>query len=124
MNNTYLTKTEFEIMQYLWNTNHEVTARDIRDYFSCKNWSKQTISTFLKRLATYGFINVRKESITRYYYSALITKKEYNLLPAKEIVKKSYQGSYGDFICDLFDSQEKLSIEDIERIRNKLNELD
>ena len=45
MNNN-LSKAEFEIMQYLWKSEHEVSAREIRDHFSNKNWSKQVISTF------------------------------------------------------------------------------
>ena len=123
MNNAYLSKTEFEIMQYLWNSDQEVSAREIRDHFSSKNWSKQAISTFLKRLADYNFIKIRKESITKYYYSAAMTEKDYNLLPAKDIVKKSYNGSFSAFVCDLFDSNEVISAEDIDRIQKKINEL-
>lgn len=32
----YLTKTETEIMKYLWQLDREATAREIRDHFSAE----------------------------------------------------------------------------------------
>lgn len=96
-----LSKTELEIMEYFWSVNTEVLASDLRAHFPDKNWSKQTISTFLKRLVHLGFLKVHKVSVVKYYYSALISKTEYELLPAKEVLDNVYNGSYGNFICAL-----------------------
>ncbi|MCI8485403.1 MAG: BlaI/MecI/CopY family transcriptional regulator [Lachnospiraceae bacterium] len=116
MSNT-LTKTEFEIMNYIWEVDKEVTASDIRKHFLNKNWSKQTISTFLKKLVDIGFLKVHKVSVVKYYYSALISKKEYELLPAKIILDNFYSGSYGNFICALLPPDiDKDDIAEIKRI--------
>ena len=101
MANNTLTKTELEIMEYFWSTNREITASDIREHFSEKNWSKQTISSFLKKLVNFGYIKRRKISVTKFYYSVHITKEEYELLPARNIIKNIYNGSYKDFVCAL-----------------------
>ncbi len=101
MANNILTKTELEIMHYLWSINSEVTARDIRLHFASKDWSKQTVSTFLKKLSTLGYVNVRKVSLSKYYYSAAITESEYNLQPARAIMKEFFSGSLSNFICAL-----------------------
>lgn len=100
MSNT-ITKTELEIMQYLWSIKGEVTAGDIRMHFAHKKWSKQAVSTFLNRLVKAGYLNVRKESFSKYYYSAAITEEDHNISPAREIVDKFYSGSLKNFVCAL-----------------------
>ncbi len=125
MTNNYLTKTEYEIMQYFWTINKELTARNIRDYFSNKgkNWSKQSVSTFLKNLVELGFLKVNKISATKYYYSVAISRDEYDLLPAKKIINDVFNGSYSDFVCTLVSSYKNLSKDDLIKLENILNEL-
>ncbi len=118
-----LTKTELEIMEYLWSINCETTAREIRNHFSNRNWSKQAMSTFLKHLSQYGYIHIRKESFTKYYYSPAITAEEYNLMPAKNIIKDHYNGSYSNFILALFDSK-PISAEEMASLKERLSELE
>lgn len=119
MSTHYLTKTETEIMQYIWKLNREVTAGEIRSYFyPDKKWSKQAVSTFLKQLVKYKYLNIRKVSATKYYYSVNISEKEYNLLPAKDIIEKSFAGSYSDFVCALIAPNEKISEETLNIIKN------
>lgn len=111
-----LTKTELEIMNYIWETNKEITASDIRIHFSNKNWSKQAVTTFLKKLVSMEFLKVNKASVVKYYYSALISKEEYELLPARDILENVYYGSYGDFICALLPL-------DIDKVENEIYEI-
>lgn len=117
-----LTKTELEIMQYLWNINQEVTAGDIRVHFSDKKWSKQAVSTFLKHLVKLGYLNVRKASASKYYYTVAITQDEYNILPAKEIIDKFFLGSLCNFIC-AFSKPKELSDEEIQQLEDLITQL-
>lgn len=119
MDNT-LTKTELEIMEYLWEINQEVTATDIRNHFAEKNWSKQAISTFLKQLVIIGYLKRRKVSVTKYYYSVLITKEEHELLPARNIVQNIYGGSYENFVCALVPN--KASKNEIDELKQILSD--
>lgn len=120
MANNTLTKTELEIMEYFWTTNHEITASDIREHFSEKKWSKQTISSFLKKLVNLGYIKRRKVSVTKFYYSVHITKEEYELLPARNIIKNIYNGSYRKFVCALLPNS--ISESELDELNKYLSE--
>ena len=117
---TSLSKSELEIMQYIWSINSEVTATDIRTHFSDKNWSKQSVNTFLKRLAKANYLSIRRESTIKYYYSAKITEQEYTMLPAKDILRDVFNNSISKFACALFSSKET-SEEDIHKLEEFLS---
>lgn len=111
-----LTKTELEIMQYIWSVNSEVTATDIREHFCNKNWSKQSVGFFLKKLVIANYLKIRKESPNKYFYSAIITEQEYSILPIKDIVKKLFNDSYSGFfscLCDDFTKDDILELEQL-----------
>ncbi len=120
----HITETEYVIMKYLWSLDHEATAGEIREHFAQRNWSKQAVSTFLKRLTKSGYLKMRKVSPTKCYYTVLISENEHNLLPVQEVVEKSFDGSYTDLMCALISPNEKLSDEAIERINKMLAEFD
>lgn len=117
-----LSKTELEIMQYLWHIDREVTAREIRNNFSYKNWSKQTISTYLKRLVDVGLINIRKVSVTKYFYSVAITEEQYNFLPVNSIVNSKYRGSLSKFFCALI-KPNNISINELDELEKYLKKM-
>ena len=120
--NNKLTQTELEIMKYFWHIDREVTAGDVRSHFSDKNWSKQAVSSFLKKLSKQGYINIRKESISKYYYSCVMTEDEYNLMPAKDIINDFYNGSLRNFICALSGAN-TISEEDAARLDQLIEQL-
>ncbi len=120
----HITETEYVIMKYLWSLDHEATAGEIREHFAQRNWSKQAVSTFLKRLTKSGYLKMRKVSPTKCYYTVLISENEHNLIPVQEVVEKSFDGSYTDLMCALISPNEKLSDEAIERINKMLAEFD
>lgn len=119
MSKTSLSKSELEIMQYIWSINSEVTATDIRQHFSDKNWSKQSVGTFLKRLVKSNFLKIRQESLTKYYYSATMTEQEYSVLPAKTILKNVFNNSLSKFACALFSND--VSDDDIQKLETLLS---
>lgn len=119
----HITETEYTIMKYLWSLNHDATAGEIREHFAQRNWSKQAVSTFLKRLTKSGYLKMRKASPTKCYYTVLITENDHNFLPVQEVVEKSFGGSYDDFVCALA-KKEKLSQDTIDRISKMISELD
>lgn len=119
-----ITETEYVIMKYLWSLDHDATAGEIREHFSQRNWSKQAVSTFLKRLTNAGYLKMKRVSPIKFYYTVLISEDEYNLLPVKEVVQKSFNGSYGAMFHALANPNEKLSREEIERIEKLIDELD
>lgn len=122
--NYNITDTEYTIMKYLWSLDHDATAREIRDHFSQRNWSKQTVSTFLKRLVKSGYLKMYIASPTKYYYKVLISEKEHTILPVREIIKNSFNDSFSDFVCAFVNPKNELSQEEIEYLNNMIDNLD
>lgn len=117
-----LTNTELEIMNYIWSVGNEVSAKDIRSHFEHKKWSKQAVSSFLKKLSNNGYLNIRKESTLKYYYSAAITEEDYKLTPTKELVKKFYSGSISRLVCALANA-ENASEDTIKELESIISEI-
>lgn len=110
-------------MKFLWGLDHDATAGEIRDHFSYKNWSKQSVSTFLKRLVRSGYLEMYKTQQTKFAYSVLISENNHDLMPVYDIINNKFKGSYGDFVCSLFDPNEELSQTDIQKIQDIINML-
>ena len=56
-----MSATEFYILQYLWTRETPATFSEIMVHFNeeeKKAWKKQTVNTFLSRLAQKGFLNI------------------------------------------------------------------
>ena len=121
VNKKDLSKTEFEIMKYIWSVNGEVMPKEIRTHFSHKQWSKQAVSTFLKRLVTSGYLNMRKVSPAKYYYSAIITEEESNLLPVIDIINNTFDGSYISFIESLIDHKKDFDEKELDDLQKFIN---
>ena len=121
MINKNLSKTELEIMKYIWSINSEVMPKEIREHFSHKQWSKQAVSTFLKRLVVSGYLNMRQVSQTKYYYSATMTAEESNLLPAVDIINNVFDGSYISFIESLINHKDHFTEKELDDLQKFIN---
>ena len=105
-----MSATEFYILQYLWTRETPATFSEIMVYFNeeeKKAWKKQTVNTFLSRLAQKGFLNIDKSGKRAIYIPSVTSKKFYENY-AQEIVKDSYNGAIKDFIV-AFTAGNKLS---------------
>ena len=119
MEETYgLTRTEMEIMEYLWKKGATAPFRELAAYFNEvkeKNWKKQTLNTYLINMQRAGFIGVDKSG-TRNAYYALFSREELVHRWTKKMVKQAFGGSVYDLMV-AFTGGRKLSPEDAERIR-------
>lgn len=117
MKNKNLSKTEMEIMKYMWSINGEVMPKEIRSHFSHKHWSKQTVSSFLKRLVASGYLNMRQVTQTKYYYSATMTEEEAYLLPVYDIINNTFDGSYIRFIESLMNHKNSFTVKELDDLQ-------
>jgi len=115
MKNISIGDAELEIMKVIWKAKAPVTSLDIGKEVEDKGWKKTTIATFLTRLAEKGAISGEKQG-KLYYYTPLITEKEYRKSQTKNLIKSLYNGSVRDFAVAFFEEQ-KLSSEDIAELR-------
>lgn len=94
---------EWEIMQYLWRHPQENTFAAILVWFhdsGRRDWSKQTLNTYLMRLIRKGMIE-RKEGEKRSIYIPALTEVQYHQRCAEEILENSYGGSMVNFVMAL-----------------------
>ena len=115
MKNISIGDAELEIMKVIWNSKEPITSLDIGKEVEDKVWKKTTIATFLARLVEKGALSANKQG-KLYYYTPLITEKEYKKSQTKNLIKTLYNGSVRDFAVSFFEEQ-NLSDEDIQELK-------
>ena len=118
--NINIGESELEIMKVLWKAGESVNTQYINKAVEDKGWKRTTISTFLTRLVEKGAIVSEKQGNT-YYYSPIISRKEYRRSQTKNLIKSLYDGSVKDFAAALFE-EETLSESDIEELKAIFND--
>lgn len=121
MKNISIGDAELEIMKVIWNAKAPVTSLDIGKEVEDKGWKKTTIATFLTRLAEKGALSAEKQG-KLYYYSPLISEKEYRKSRTGNLIQTLYNGSVKEFAVSLFEEQ-KLSEEDIRELKAIFEEM-
>lgn len=115
MKNISIGDAELEIMKVIWKAKDPITSLDIGKEVEDKGWKKTTIATFLTRLVEKGALSADKQG-KLYYYTPLISEKEYRKSQTKNLIKTLYNGSVRDFAVSFFEEQ-KLSDDDIKELR-------
>lgn len=115
MKNISIGDAELEIMKVIWKSNEPITSLDIGKEVENKGWKKTTIATFLTRLVEKGALSAYKQG-KLYYYTPVITEREYRKAQTKNLIKALYNGSVRDFAVAFFEEQ-KLSDKDIKELR-------
>lgn len=115
MKNINIGDSELEIMKVVWKAKGPVTSLDIGKEVEDKAWKKTTIATFLTRLVEKGALSADKQG-KLYYYTPLITEREYRKSQTKNLIKTLYNGSVRDFAVSFFEEQ-KLSDKDIQELK-------
>ncbi len=115
MKNISIGDAELEIMKVIWKAKEPITSLDIGKVVENRGWKKTTIATFLARLVEKGALSADKQG-KLYYYTPLISEKEYRKSQTKNLIKTLYNGSIRDFAVSFFEEQ-KLSEKDIQELK-------
>lgn len=115
MKNISIGDAELEIMKVIWKAKEKVTSLDIGKEVEDRGWKKTTIATFLTRLVEKGALSAEKQG-KLYYYTPIITEKEYRKSQTKNLIKTLYNGSVREFAVSFFEEQ-KLTDEDIQELK-------
>ncbi len=119
-----LSETCMLILEYLWSRDTPAKFSEIMCHCidkEGKNWKKQTINTFLSRLAKKGLVIVNKSHSKAEYFPAL-SREQYYQQHAKKIVDESYHGSIKNFVC-AFTGYQKLTNEEKNELLNYIERL-
>ena len=119
-----MSATEFYILKYLWSRETPATFSEIMTHFNeeeKKEWKKQTVNTFLTRLAQKGFLNIDKSG-KRAIYIPSVSRKKYYEDYAQQIIEDYYEGSLKNFVC-AFTENHKLTSNEKEELLTYIHSL-
>ncbi len=119
-----ISESENMIMEYLWKQEEGRTFGDITEYLNntCqKEWKRQTINTFIKRLTEKGLV-VSQNSVKKRVYYAAMSYTEYKQGEAREFLGEFYGGSMKTFLS-AFSGGGKLDEDTAKELRGILEEM-
>ena len=97
-----ITDSELEVMKLLWRAKDALPVTAIREQLqSSKGWEPATIKTLISRLVSKGVVRQEKRNV--YYYSPVISEKEYSSWATKNLITRIYNGKARDLIASLVD---------------------
>ena len=118
-----VSETELEIMEVLWNEGSPKTFAWLLDYFNTqkdKQWKRQTLSTYLTRLAEKGVLCSKSVGRTS-EYSPIMSQNEYESAKAQSVLDSSYSGSIRNFMTALYDGK-SVSTDEMSDLKQWLSE--
>lgn len=118
MSNTLADKisdSELEVMKVLWRAGDALPVTEIRETLQReKGWEATTVKTLVSRLVGKGALRQEKRGV--FYYSPLISEREYNGWATNDLIRRLYNGSARELVAALVHS-EGLTQSDIEELR-------
>ena len=110
-----ITGSELEVMKLLWRAEDALPVTEIREKLQkSKGWEPATIKTLVGRLVSKGAVCQEKRNV--FYYSPLITEKEYSAWATEDLISRVYYGSARNLISALVDS-DGLTKEDLDELQ-------
>ena len=111
-----ISDSELEVMKLLWRAKDALPVTVIREQLQeSKGWEPATIKTLIARLVSKGAVRQEKRNV--FYYSPVITEKEYSSWATKDLIARIYNGKARDLIASLV-SSDGLSQDDIAELRD------
>ena len=118
-----MSESEKMIMKYLWNSQEGRYFNEIMEHLNStyqKDWKKQTINTFIKRLIDKGLVSFENVGGSKLYVPA-INREQYRKGEAKGFLDEFYQGSVYTFLSALSGGK-SIDGKTAEKLRNMMEE--
>ena len=110
-----ISDSELEVMRVLWHAGDALPVTDIRESLQkSRGWEATTVKTLVSRLVSKGALRQERRNV--FYYSPLITEREYNAWATDSLIRRLYNGSARDLVAALVRS-EGLTQQDIAELR-------
>ncbi len=114
-----LTKTEEQLMEYLWNL-ERAFLKDLIDAFPEPKPATTTVATLLKRMQDKDFVSYKLYGNSREYYP-LVKKTDYFSKQVNGIIKTFFNDSASQF-GSFFARDTNLSTKELEELRRVIDE--
>ena len=110
-----ISDSELEVMKLLWQAEDALPVTEIREALQkSRGWEATTVKTLVSRLVSKGVIRQEKRKV--YYYTPLISEKEYNGWATNNLIERLYHGSARDLVAALVHSDGRTQ-DDLEELR-------
>lgn len=109
-----LSKTEEQLMQYLWKL-EKAFMKDLLDSFPEPKPATTTVATLLKRMTDKGFVEYKLYGKSREYYP-LVKKTDYFSKHVNGLIKNFFNDSASQF-ASFFTSETNLSTSELEELK-------
>ena len=110
-----ITSSELEIMKLLWHAEDALPVTEIREKLQkSKGWEPATIKTLISRLVSKGAVRQEKRKV--FYYSPLISEKEYSAWATGDLISRLFNGRVRDLVAALVNS-DGLTQDDLDELR-------
>ena len=113
-----LTKTEEEVMHYIWELG-ECLVSDIIAEMPDKKPPHSTISSIVRILEKKGFVDHKTYGRTHLYFPK-VSKEDYSKRTLSKFIRKYFEGSAERMVSFLVE-EEELSKEDLEQLIDSLS---
>lgn len=114
-----LSKTEEQLMQYLWKL-EKAFMKDLLDSYEEPKPANTTIATLLKRMRDKGFIDYKLYGKSREYFP-LVKKKDYFSKHVNGLIKNFFNDSASQF-ASFFTKETDLTKEELEGLRKLIDD--
>jgi BlaI family penicillinase repressor len=114
-----LTKTEEQLMEYLWQQ-EKAFLKDLIEAFPDPKPAPTTVATLLKRMTDKGFLSYRVYGNSREYHP-LIKKSDYFSKQVKGLIKNNFNDSALQF-ASFFTKTTNLSADELKELRKLIDQ--
>ncbi len=109
-----LTKTEEQLMQFLWQL-EKGFMKDLIELFPDPKPAATTVATLLKRMTEKGFVSYKEYGKSREYFP-LVAKTDYTNKQVNGFIKNFFNNSASQF-ASFFTKESDMSTEELEELR-------
>lgn len=116
-----LSDSEWAVMEVLWSNDGLALGQVTEGLMPVLGWNKNTVYTYLQRMAAKGLVEIRKGA--PHPYAAALSREECARRERDDLLNRVYGGAAGDLIA-AFLKDSALSPEEAQRLRSLLEQME
>ncbi|CAG9613521.1 Penicillinase repressor [Bacillus rhizoplanae] len=116
-----ISEAELEVMKVLWEKSPQTANEVIKELESIVDWNPKTIRTLMNRLVQKEAVSYHQDKGRMYAYYPLVSQDLYLQVETKSLLKRFCGVAFKPLLVN-FLKEEKLSSEDINELRQILDE--
>ena len=117
-----LSDREWTVLDALWETDGAELGTLVNILFPETGWNRNTVLTYLTRMAAKGLVSIDK-SVSPHIYRATLDRESCRKQERRSFLNRVYSGSAGDLIA-AFLKEETISAEERDELRRLLDDME